>query len=96
MIQAQIRLLKDSGSPLGVDQRERIIEAEQAIVDGAFTRFLAWLANDASVPVTAESAAPPAAERAREPRAVAADRAQERAPSQAATVVPISGERTLQ
>ena len=47
MIQAQIRLLKDVPSPLGVDERERVVEAEQAIVDGAFGRFLRWLAGEA-------------------------------------------------
>jgi hypothetical protein len=45
MIQAQIRLLKDSASPLGLVERERMIDAEQAIVDAAFGRFLEWLAR---------------------------------------------------
>lgn len=45
MIQAQIRLLKDGASPLGQDEREGLIEAEQRLVDEAFGRFLAWLAR---------------------------------------------------
>jgi hypothetical protein len=40
MIQAQIRLLKDGTSPLPVEERTRLIEAEQRVVDGAFMRFL--------------------------------------------------------
>lgn len=56
MIQAQIRLLKGGEIPLGLEERERIIEAEQAIVDDAFTRFLAWLANDAAAPPAAQPA----------------------------------------
>jgi hypothetical protein len=47
MIQAQIRLLKDGGGMLDAAERERIIEDRQASVDGAFTRFLGWLAGDA-------------------------------------------------
>lgn len=43
MIQAQIRLLKDVPSPLSIEQRERLIEAEQATVNAAFGRFLEWL-----------------------------------------------------
>jgi len=45
MIQIQIRLLKDADVPLAVDERERIVEDEQAIVDEAFRRFLQWLAG---------------------------------------------------
>lgn len=45
MIQAQIRLLKDTSSPLAMKERERIIEAEQALVDTAFERFLGSLAS---------------------------------------------------
>ena len=40
MIQAQIRLLKDGASPLPVEERTRLIEDEQSVVDGAFGRFL--------------------------------------------------------
>ena len=47
MIQAQIRLLKDVPSPLDADERERVVETEQAVVDGAFGGFLEWLAGDA-------------------------------------------------
>ena len=43
MIQAQIRLLKDAPSPLSVEDRERIIEAEQDVIEEAFCRFLEWL-----------------------------------------------------
>jgi hypothetical protein len=47
MIQAQIRLLKDGASPLPLDEREEIIEAQQTAVDEAFHRFLEWLAGGA-------------------------------------------------
>jgi hypothetical protein len=43
MIQAQIRLLKDATSPVSLQERERMIEAEQDTVDRAFDRFLEWL-----------------------------------------------------
>jgi hypothetical protein len=46
MIQAQIRLLKDGIAPLPVDECEQIIEAKQAAIDAAFTRFLGWLAGE--------------------------------------------------
>ncbi|NWG73541.1 MAG: hypothetical protein HXY24_02865, partial [Rubrivivax sp.] len=49
MIQAQIRLLKDGANPLPPEQRERIVDAQQAVVDDAFGHFLGWLAGD-SVP----------------------------------------------
>jgi hypothetical protein len=48
MLQAQIRLLKDSPVDLPVAERERIVEQEQAVVDGAFTGFLEWLAEGAT------------------------------------------------
>jgi hypothetical protein len=47
MIQAQIRLLKDGASPLALADRERIIEAQQAVIDEVFRGFLAWLAGSA-------------------------------------------------
>ncbi len=47
MIQAQIRLLKDATSPLAMAERERLIETEQAAVDGAFSHFLEWLGRAA-------------------------------------------------
>lgn len=46
MIQAQIRLLKDGGGVLGADEREDIVDDRQASIDGAFARFLEWLAGD--------------------------------------------------
>jgi len=49
MIQAQIRLLKEAPSPLTLEQREGLIEAEQAAVDTAFELFLRWLAADDGV-----------------------------------------------
>ena len=45
MIQAQIRLLKEMPVSMSLDERERVVEEEQAIVDEAFTRFLDWLAQ---------------------------------------------------
>jgi hypothetical protein len=45
MIQAQIRLLKDGASPLANVERERMIEAEQVVVDEAFGRFLESIAD---------------------------------------------------
>lgn len=45
MIQAQIRLLKDGDSPLSIEERERMIEAEQEAVDKAYRAFLEWLAG---------------------------------------------------
>jgi hypothetical protein len=48
MIQAQIRLLKDAPSPLSLEDRERIIEAEQDIIEETFCRFLEWLGEGAS------------------------------------------------
>ena len=55
MIQAQIRMLKDGDSPLAIDERERIVEGEQAIVDDAFARFLQWLAADRAMALSLSS-----------------------------------------
>jgi len=46
MIQAQIRLLKDMPVAIALEERERMVEQEQAVVDAAFTQFLEWLAAD--------------------------------------------------
>jgi hypothetical protein len=66
MIQAQIRLLKEGASSLGVTQRERILEAKQEAVDAAFRAFLEWLVASADgtdreviVPLVAADARPP-------------------------------------
>jgi hypothetical protein len=45
MSQAQIRLLKDAPTPLGIEERERLIEAKQEAVDTAFEQVLRWLAQ---------------------------------------------------
>ena len=47
MIQAQIRLLKDAASSLDQAERERIVAAQQAVVDDVFARFLGGLAGEA-------------------------------------------------
>ena len=48
MIQAQIRLLKDAASSLDQAERERIVAAQQAVVDDVFARFLGGLAGEAA------------------------------------------------
>jgi hypothetical protein len=47
MIQAQIRLLKESLIDLPPAERARIVEDEQLVVDAAFARFLSRLAEAA-------------------------------------------------
>ena len=49
MLQAQIRLLKDSRAELPLAERERIVEQEQAVVDAAFANLLEWLAGARAV-----------------------------------------------
>ena len=44
MLQTQIRLLKNIGEDIPLDERERLIEDDQQLVDGVFGDFLAWLA----------------------------------------------------
>jgi hypothetical protein len=44
MLQTQIRLLKNVGEDIPLDERERLIEDDQQLVDGVFGEFLAWLA----------------------------------------------------
>ena len=44
MLQTQIRLLKNVGEDIPLDERERLIEDDQQLVDGVFGDFLAWLA----------------------------------------------------
>lgn len=44
LLQTQIRLLKNLGTDLPLDDREAAVEQDQALVDGVFSRFLAWLA----------------------------------------------------
>ena len=45
MIQSQIRLLKEMPVDMALEERERVVEEEQAVVDEAFGRFLGWLAS---------------------------------------------------
>lgn len=47
MIQTQIRLLKGADFDLSVDDRERIILENQAVVNGAFGEFMSWLCDSA-------------------------------------------------
>lgn len=44
MLQTQIRLLKNIGTELPLEEREALIEQDQLLVDGVFSEFLAWLA----------------------------------------------------
>jgi hypothetical protein len=44
MLQTQIRLLKNVGAEIPLEQREALIEKDQELVDGVFSEFLAWLA----------------------------------------------------
>ena len=46
MIQAQIRLLKEMPVDIALAERERIVEAEQQVVDAVFARFLGWLGGE--------------------------------------------------
>lgn len=44
MLQTQIRLLKNVGLDMPLEAREVLVEQDQALVDGVFSGFLAWLA----------------------------------------------------
>jgi hypothetical protein len=44
MLQTQIRLLKSIGTETALDQREALVEKDQALVDAVVSQFLAWLA----------------------------------------------------
>jgi hypothetical protein len=44
MLQTQVRLLKVLGGDIPLAEREALIEADQALVDGVMSAFLAWLA----------------------------------------------------
>jgi hypothetical protein len=46
MLQTQIRLLKEACTDLPLERREAIVGEKSGLVDGAFTRFVAWLAED--------------------------------------------------
>jgi hypothetical protein len=45
MLQTQIRLLKNLGTDLPLEERETLIERDQEIVDGVFSNFLNWLST---------------------------------------------------
>jgi hypothetical protein len=45
MLQTQIRLLKALGGDVPAEQREALLEADQALGDGVMTEFLRWLAT---------------------------------------------------
>ena len=44
MLQTQIRLLKALAGDVPAEEREALLEADQALVDGVMTEFLRWLA----------------------------------------------------
>lgn len=44
MLQTQIRLLKNVGGDIPLDDREQFVERDQQLVDGVMNDFLAWLA----------------------------------------------------
>jgi hypothetical protein len=44
MLQTQIRLLKNIGANIPLEEREALVEQDQQLVDGVFSAFLAWLA----------------------------------------------------
>lgn len=44
MLQTQIRLLKSVGGDIPLEEREALIEKDQELVDGVFSKFLEWLA----------------------------------------------------
>ena len=46
MIQAQIRLLKETPVAIPLAEREQVVDEEQQVVDAVFGRFLGWLAGD--------------------------------------------------
>lgn len=44
MLQTQIRLLKNIGTEIPIEEREALVEQDQELVDGVFNEFLSWLA----------------------------------------------------
>ncbi|NJD25342.1 MAG: hypothetical protein FIB06_08030 [Betaproteobacteria bacterium] len=44
MLQTQIRLLKNVGVEIPLEEREALVERDQEMVDAVFSEFLAWLA----------------------------------------------------
>ena len=44
MLQTQIRLLKNIGTEIPIEEREALVEQDQELVDGVFSQFLTWLA----------------------------------------------------
>lgn len=44
MLQTQIRLLKNIGTAIPIEEREALVEQDQELVDGVFSQFLTWLA----------------------------------------------------
>ena len=96
MIQTQIRLLKDAHVPLALDERERIVEDEQAIVDAAFARFLKWLAARPGRSAGAADAAAPAIDKAFSPHEASSPTRGSRVPVGADAIVVAAGKSTLQ
>jgi len=45
MLQTQIRLLKNMGTNLPLDEREALIEEDQELVDAVISELLNWIAN---------------------------------------------------
>jgi hypothetical protein len=46
MLQTQIRLLKNVGGDIPLDEREQFVERDQQLVDGVMSELLAWLAGE--------------------------------------------------
>lgn len=44
MLQTQIRLLKNIGTDIPIEERETLVEQDQELVDGVLNQFLTWLA----------------------------------------------------
>ena len=44
MLQTQIRLLKNIGTEIPIEEREALVEQDQELVNGVFSQFLTWLA----------------------------------------------------
>lgn len=44
MLQTQIRLLKNIGAEIPLEEREALVEQDQQLVNGVFNEFLGWLA----------------------------------------------------
>ena len=44
MLQTQIRLLKNIGTEMSIEEREALVDQDQELVDSVFSQFLTWLA----------------------------------------------------